>query len=200
MDTDHFRIPRAAGQSLFKDRGSKFYGHSLPARDSTEALQQLEKVKQQYHDARHHCFAFRCRPEDPEIRINDDGEPAHSAGDPIFNQIRSLEVWNIIVVVVRYFGGTKLGVSGLINAYKTAAQEALEQGGFRDHYHYEELILRFPYSEMGPATEMIRQSPAEIIDEEMGDNAGYRLRVRKSKSFDTFSIFEQRKEFTITKC
>lgn len=113
------------GEGLFKDRGSKFLAVATPVSSQAAAEAQLAALKQQYHDARHHCYAFRLGLYGETSFASDDGEPSHSAGDPILGVIRSAELTNLLVVVVRYFGGTKLGVRGLIEAYRQAAELAL---------------------------------------------------------------------------
>ena len=114
-----------SGEGFYKERGSKFYAHAYRVDTEDEIKERLEELRKIYHDARHHCYAFQLGLSQPIIRANDDGEPNHSAGDPILGQIRSFGLTNVLVVVIRYFGGTKLGVGGLITAYKTAAFEAL---------------------------------------------------------------------------
>lgn len=123
---DHFYTIAKEGTGLYKEKGSKFLAYAYPV-DSIEAVNNnLDSLRKQYHDARHHCYAYIIGQEGEHFRANDDGEPNHSAGDPILGQIRSAGLTNTLVVVVRYFGGTKLGVSGLIHAYKTSAEEALK--------------------------------------------------------------------------
>ncbi len=126
MVTEYLTISKE-GTSLFKDRGSKFIGIAVHVESEEDVKQQLEKLQKQYHDARHHCYAYMLGAKREVFRANDDGEPNHSAGDPILGQINSKELTDTLVVVVRYFGGTKLGVSGLINAYKTAAEDAISE-------------------------------------------------------------------------
>ncbi len=141
---DYFFTISGSGESLYKEKGSKFIGVTYRVRDEEEVKEALEEVKKKFHDARHHCYAYIL--DTDKYRANDDGEPNHSAGDPILGQIRSKNLEQVLVVVVRYFGGTKLGVSGLINAYKTAAFEALEntkllkvviEKRYELHYGYE---------------------------------------------------------------
>lgn len=112
-------------EGFFKDRGSKFYAFAFPVSDETEIDKQREKLRKSYHDARHHVYAFRLGAEGKIFRASDDGEPSNSSGPPVLGQIKSAELTNVLVVVIRYFGGTKLGVPGLINAYKSAAEDAL---------------------------------------------------------------------------
>ena len=123
---DTFLAPKTNGESLYKEKGSKFYGFCLNVQNVEEAKEKIKNIAKDFYDSRHVCFAYRIDPQNPKERANDDGEPANTAGTPILNQIYSSEAFNILVVVVRYFGGTKLGVPGLIRSYKQAAKEAIE--------------------------------------------------------------------------
>lgn len=185
------------GTSIFKDRGSKFLGYAAPAAEIQEFQSQLEAIQNKHHDARHHCYAYRLAPLKPQVRINDDGEPAHSAGDPIFHALQSAGLWNAGVVVVRYFGGTKLGVGGLITAYRSAAEEAIAQAIPRKAYLEAFLELRFPYALMSVAMELLQESPAEVVDERMGTDAGYLIQTRHSTVSQVIHKFEERKEFSL---
>lgn len=169
------------GESLYKEKGSKFIGHSFHVESVEEAMAALEDLKNRYHDARHHCFAYRINPEKPEVRANDDGEPSNSAGMPIYNQIQSFELWNTLVVVVRYFGGTKLGVSGLISAYKEAAQGSLENAKIEKHYLMETISIRYPYDNTNDVMRLVKEENAELLEEKMGQDAGYLLGIRKGR-------------------
>ncbi len=182
LKSDHYQTIEASSEALFKDRGSKFIAIAKPIRDEQDFPLFLEEIRKQYYDARHHCYAYRCQPQSPQWRFNDDGEPAHSAGTPIFNAIQSQGFWDVAVIVIRYFGGTKLGVGGLINAYRTAAEEALKKARIRDVYLYDQYELRFPYSAMDEVMRVLPQSYFEIVEETMAEDAGYMLKVRKSKS------------------
>lgn len=180
LKEDHYRTISGPSEALFKDRGSKFIALAYPMSDESEFPEILEMVKKQYHDARHHCYAYRCQPKQAQARFNDDGEPAHSAGTPIFNALLSKDLWDVVVIVVRYFGGTKLGVGGLINAYRTAAEEALDQAKPLDVYLYFYYEMRFPYSAMDEVMRVLPQTIFEIVGESMAEDAGYQLRVRQS--------------------
>lgn len=124
---DTFLTITQPAESLFKDRGSKFFAYVFPMRTEEEFKERLAELKKEHYQARHHCFAYRISPDDIVFRANDDGEPSHSAGTPILHALQSAEVINVGAIVVRYFGGTKLGVGGLIHAYRTATEEALKQ-------------------------------------------------------------------------
>lgn len=124
-DLEDYLTLSAPSEGLYKEKGSKFLAFAYPVATEEEVKARLEELKKQYHDARHHCYAYVLGVSRDNFRANDDGEPNHSAGDPILGQINSKQLTNTLVVVVRYFGGTKLGVGGLINAYKIATEEAL---------------------------------------------------------------------------
>tara|TARA_R110002074_G_scaffold193447_1_gene359291 strand:- start:347 stop:733 length:387 start_codon:yes stop_codon:yes gene_type:complete len=127
MENDRYKtILKPSEETLFKDRNSKFFGYAFPVLDEDDVKDCLEELKKKHHTARHFCYAYQIGIEDIKYRANDDGEPNNSAGMPIYGQIQSFDVTNILIVSVRYFGGTKLGVGGLINAYKTSAQLTLE--------------------------------------------------------------------------
>ena len=127
MIIDIFKtIKSASEETLFKDKNSKFYGFAFPINNEDEVKNELEKVKKIHPNAGHHCYAYQIGVEDIIYRANDDGEPNNSAGMPIYGQIQSYDITNVLIVVVRYFGGTKLGVSGLINAYRSSAKITIE--------------------------------------------------------------------------
>ncbi len=145
-----FKTIKAEVAGEYKEKGSKFLAFAYPVSSEEEITERLNALKKQFYDARHHCYAYIIGLKSQQYRANDDGEPNHSAGDPILGQIRSYGLTNTLVVVVRYFGGTKLGVGGLIHAYKTATDEALSQAqildiasetGFRLVFGYEETAL-----------------------------------------------------------
>lgn len=121
-----YRTIRAPGNGIFKEKGSKFHAFAFPVKNENEIKVHLQALRKEYFDATHHCYAYVLGPDKKNFRTADDGEPNHSAGTPILNEIRSRELTNVLVVVVRYFGGTKLGVGGLVHAYRTAAEEALK--------------------------------------------------------------------------
>ncbi|REE01033.1 IMPACT family protein [Marinoscillum furvescens] len=142
---NEFFTIEAPSEGLFKEKGSKFLAYAYPVESEADVKNRLEELRKQYYDARHHCYAYIIGLKKQAYRANDDGEPNHSAGDPILGQIRSMNLTNCLVVVVRYFGGTKLGVGGLIAAYKTAAEEALKQAKIRTIYSQTTFDLTFSY-------------------------------------------------------
>lgn len=182
---DHFFTIKNGGENLYKEKGSKFFAFAYHVNSVEEAQDKVNELRIKYHDARHYCYAYRINPEKPEVRANDDGEPSNSAGTPIYNQLLSLDLWNTLVVVVRYFGGTKLGVSGLTNAYKTAAAGTLANSDIIESFLKEIIQITFPYSLTNEVMRLIKDEDAEILEEQMGLQGGYKLAIRKSH-FQTF--------------
>lgn len=144
---DHFLTLKHPVSSEYKEKGSRFLAFGYPVRSQEEVQERLETLRKEYYDARHHCYAYRLGAEAEQWRANDDGEPSHSAGTPILNQIRSEKLTNVLVVVIRYFGGTKLGVSGLIQAYKTATAEALTPEAIQEEILTESLCFVYDYDQ-----------------------------------------------------
>jgi uncharacterized YigZ family protein len=158
-------------EGLYKEKGSKFIAHAVMVGDEQAVKTQLENFRKQYYDARHHCYAFIINKEGRKYeRANDDGEPNHSAGDPILGQIKSFGLSNVLIVVVRYFGGTKLGVSGLITAYKTAAEEALKLAKIKLVTLKQEFSLTYPYDQTSDVQRLIRDFEVEIKDQQYLEN------------------------------
>lgn len=177
MDDTYLTI---AGKSegLYKEKGSKFIALAFPVRNEDEVKQHLEAVKKQYYDARHHCYAYALGVNGEVYRANDDGEPNHSAGDPILGQIRSKNLTQVLIIVVRYFGGTKLGVGGLITAYKTAASEALENCSIVTAIVKREVEIIFEYLSMNDVMRLIKEHEAEIMDQEFDNSCRILVQVR----------------------
>lgn len=187
---DHFKTLIGKSKGDYREKGSKFFGIAFHVDNVDDFKEELQNLKKEFHDARHWCFAYRINPEQPEIRANDDGEPSNSAGMPIYNQIQSFELWNVAIVVVRYFGGTKLGVSGLINAYKSSAQEALENGEIRTHYILKEIKIEFPYKLMNDISRLIKNENIQILGENMGILGGYTLGFPKNDANRIIQLIE----------
>lgn len=163
-----FKTISTATESLFKDRGSKFVGFAFPIASVEEVKARLNDVKVLHPAARHVCYAYQLGANGADYRANDDGEPNGSAGLPILNQIKSKEITNTLVAVVRYFGGTKLGVSGLINAYKEAAKDALNQAKIVTRIPMTSISIQFPHSRIGDVERLIRQHNWNIKHQEFG--------------------------------
>jgi uncharacterized YigZ family protein len=161
-----FRTIQSNSEGLYKESGSKFLAFAYPVRADEEIKSKIEGLKKKYFDATHHCFAWVLGADKSKFRAVDDGEPNHSAGDPILGQIRSKELTNVLVVVVRYYGGTKLGVGGLIQAYKSAAEEALNQATVIEEDVTENFLVRFPYDETSEVMRLVKEFDMKIIKQE----------------------------------
>lgn len=152
-----YRSIASISRGEFRDRGSKFIAFAYPVSTGDEVQSILSELKKEYHDARHYCYAFCLDPEKEITRSNDDGEPSGSAGNPILTQIEVRKLTNILVVVIRYFGGTLLGIGGLINAYKQAASDALEHARIITQVIKERYILRFDYAQMNAVMSLVKK-------------------------------------------
>lgn len=153
-------------EGFYKEKGSKFISYAYRVQNTAEVKEKVAELKKQYHDARHHCFAFVLEENGQQItRANDDGEPSHSAGDPILGQIKSFGLENVLVVVVRYFGGTKLGVSGLIQAYKTAAEYALEKANTTTVVVKQKISIAYPYDKTNEVMRLVGEFDINITDQ-----------------------------------
>ena len=164
-------------EGLFKEKGSKFLAFAYSVKSEQEIKEILEGLRKKYFDARHHCYAYMLGKNKDVFRANDDGEPNHSAGDPILGQIRSHSLTNVLIVVVRYFGGTKLGVGGLINAYKTAAAEAIANNQIIETEDRQELILHFNYPEMNQVMKLVKDHELEISAQNFDNSCEIKLLV-----------------------
>lgn len=151
-------------EGLYKEKGSKFIGIALPCSTADSAKEMLEAIRKEHHQARHFCYAYRFGLEGNLYRANDDGEPSNSAGAPILGQLQSFEVSNVLIVVVRYYGGTKLGVGGLINAYRTAAKDALENGEIVQREVVEWILIRFDYADLPSVMNTLKKHQLEQVD------------------------------------
>lgn len=164
-------------EGLFKEKGSKFLAFAYSVKSEQEIKEILDGLRKKYFDARHHCYAYMLGKNKDVFRANDDGEPNHSAGDPILGQIRSHSLTNVLIVVVRYFGGTKLGVGGLINAYKTAAAEAIANNQIIETEDRQELILHFNYPEMNQVMKLVKDHELEISAQNFDNSCEIKLLV-----------------------
>lgn len=164
---------------LFKEKGSKFIAWAVPVKTEEEVKLVLEELRKEYYDARHHCYAYILGPDKSAWRANDDGEPSGTAGKPIHGQLLSFDLTNVLIVVIRYFGGIKLGVSGLINAYKTAAREAIISGKIIELTVNEVYKIEFPYESMNEIMRIIKEESAQIIDNQFINNCIITYTIRK---------------------
>jgi uncharacterized YigZ family protein len=177
-------------ETLFKDRNSKFFGYAFPVFTEEDVKEAIEGLKKKHHSARHFCYAWQFGTDKIRFRANDDGEPSNSAGMPIYGQIQAFDVTNILIVSVRYFGGTKLGVGGLINAYRTSAQYALEASEIKEKTIDIEYVLSFGYDMMNKVQRVVKERNLNIIAQKLEMDCQYTISVRKKDAQTIFDIFD----------
>lgn len=199
MKDTYQSITESSPEVLFKDRNSKFFGYAFPIKTEEEANKHLEELKAKHHKARHWCYAWQIGKEEFHYRANDDGEPSNSAGMPIYGQIQSFDVTNILIVVVRYFGGVKLGVGGLINAYKTAAQMALDASDIIKRTIDEIYVVKFDYPEMNKVMQVIKKNNLNVIDQKLEIDCKIYIAVRKKDAENIYSKFDNTYKVEISK-
>lgn len=180
--SDEYKTIKARSTGIFKDRGSKFIAIAEHVNSVDEANLFIEEIRKEYHDARHHCYAYKIGSGDDLWRINDDGEPSGSAGNPILGQIKSFELTNVAVVVTRWFGGTLLGVGGLINAYRTATREALNDAVIISRHIMDEYLVEFPYSEMNNVMKIIKEEDIGQKGQRFELDCSVIISIRQSES------------------
>ncbi len=164
---DSYNTIKSEAEGLYKEKGSKFLAFSFPVKTEDEIKETLERFHKDYHNARHICYAYKLGYDDNSpFRMNDDGEPSGTAGKPIYGQILSHELTDVLIIIVRYFGGTKLGVSGLINAYKTAAQEAIEASAIIQRIRTRPLTVKYDFSLTNEAMRIVKDYDLELIKQE----------------------------------
>lgn len=171
---------RATG--IYKEKGSKFLAGAIPVKDENEVKQELELIRKEYYDARHHCYAYVLGFDKSAWRANDDGEPSGTAGRPIHGQIQSHDLTNILIVVVRYFGGIKLGVSGLINAYKTAASDALSNAEIVERTVDEFYEIRFNYEVMNDIMKIVKDDGLHLLNTQFDLECSLTFKIRKKEA------------------
>jgi uncharacterized YigZ family protein len=164
-------------EGLYKEKGSKFLAFAYPVESEEEIREKLGSLRKQHYDARHHCYAWVIGPDKKRYRAFDDGEPNHSAGDPILGQIRSKDLTNLLIVVVRYFGGTKLGVGGLISAYKAAAEDALNQAVVIEKEVVKEFRLYYAYSSTPEVMRMVKEFEISILHQDFSETCSMEGKV-----------------------
>lgn len=190
-------IKSSSEEVLFKDKNSKFFGYAFPVLSEDDVKNHLSELKKMHHAARHWCYAYQLGTESIIYRANDDGEPNNSAGMPIYGQIQSFEVTNILIVVVRYFGGVKLGVGGLINAYKTSAQLALENSKIITKTINIDYLITFEYKNMNKVMRIIKEKNLTIHNQKLELNCQISISVREKDSDSVFKTFKNMFEVSI---
>jgi uncharacterized YigZ family protein len=180
MDTDIYFSIKAPSQGLYKEKGSRFVSFAYPVQDQEEIRTILEKTRKEHHEARHHCYAWMTGHERLTWRVSDDGEPSGTGGRPILGQINSLGLTNILVVVTRYFGGTLLGVSGLINAYRTAAADAIQNAEISECMLQEFYEITYPYGSMNHVMKILKEENITLSEHTFDLTCSIRLNFRAS--------------------
>lgn len=165
-------------EGLYKEKGSKFLAFAFPVSTKEQVKPIVDDLRKKHHDARHVCFAYIINPQSPETRANDDGEPSGTAGRPMLGALQSKGVMNVLMVVVRYFGGTKLGTSGLINAYKTASLDALENGGIIERNLEATLSIHFSYFVMNDVMKVMKEENPTVLSQTFDNECAMQLQVR----------------------
>ena len=192
MQDTYKTIALASDETLFKEKNSKFFGYAFPVSSEEEIKIHLENLRKKHHGAVHFCYAFQIGTDKIQYRANDDGEPNNSAGMPIYGQIQSFGLTDVLVVVVRFFGGIKLGVGGLISAYKTSAQLALEASDIIEKTIDIHFTLSFDYKNMNKVMRIIKEKNLEIVSQKMNESCEIEIASRKKNAkviFDIFSDF-----------
>lgn len=198
MEKDTYKtIIKPSEEALFKDKNSKFFGYAFPVENETQIKEKLDFLKKKHHSARHWCYAYQLGTEKITFRANDDGEPSNSAGMPIYGQIQSFDVTNILIVVVRYFGGVKLGVGGLINAYRTGAQLAIENSKIIEKTINRDFLIIFDYKNMNKVMRVIKEKNLNIVNQRLELDCRIQISVRKNDSQVIFDVFDNLYEIEI---
>lgn len=199
MKDTYQTLAEPAPEILYKEKNSKFYGYAFPVTSEEEIKVHLEQLRKQHHGAVHFCYAFQLGTDTIYYRANDDGEPSNSAGMPIYGQIQSFGLTNVVVVVVRFFGGVKLGVGGLISAYRTAAQMVLQEAEIVEKTIDIYYKVSFDYKNMNKVMRIIKENNLEIVAQKMNESCEIDLATRKKNAEKIFDIFNHLFEIEIEK-
>jgi len=192
-------IVEATEEQLFKEKNSKFLGYAYPISSDDEVKPLLFSLRKQHPNAVHFCYAYQVGAEQIYYRANDDGEPSGSAGIPIYGQIQSFGITNVLLVIVRYFGGVKLGVGGLISAYKTAAQQTLESASLIEKTIDVSYVARFDYAQLNKVMRVIKEKNLVILSQKMDMHCEIELSTRKSAEANLLAAFENLYEIVLKK-
>ena len=189
MNDTYKTITQPTAEILFKEKSSKFFGYAFPVQTETEVKPILDTLRKQHPNAVHYCYAYQIGTENIHYRANDDGEPSNTAGMPIYGQIQSYNLTNVLIVVVRFFGGIKLGVGGLIAAYRTVAQLTLENSEIIEktiNIHY---LISFDYKNINKVMRIIKEKNIEIVSQKMNMSCEIEITTRKKNAEMIFDIF-----------
>lgn len=199
LESDKYKTITKISEGVFRDKGSKFIAYAYPISQEEEWKSVLEKVKSLHPKARHHCWAYRVNHQDELFRFNDDGEPSGTAGRPIFNCLKSYNLTNLMLVVVRYFGGTLLGVPGLINAYKNASIQCLENAEIVVKTISSQFVLKFEYPQMNDVMRLVKQNDWDVVKQDFALDCALTLEIRKNDAPKLSELIENMKGVELQK-
>ena len=182
MFKDTYKTIAGPSEGIYREKGSKFIALAFPVESEAEVKEKLAEIQKQYFDARHHCYSYILGPNKDAYRLNDNGEPSGTAGRPIHGQLLSKDLTNTLVIVVRYFGGIKLGVSGLINAYKTAAKDALDHATIIEKTVDETYKVSFDYSVMNSVMQLLKDPYVSILGQGYEDRYLISFKIRRREA------------------
>ena len=191
MSNDNYKTIQQESEGLYKEKGSKFIAYAYPVSTEEEIKEHIAKLKKEYYDARHHCYAYMLGADKKNFRANDDGEPSSTAGKPILGQILSNDLTNILIVIIRYFGGTKLGASGLIHAYRTAASDAIENAEIIEKTVNDIYDIHFDYLVMNDIMKIIKDEQPEQLGQDFNLTCKITLSIRQSEVQRLIEKFEK---------
>lgn len=194
---DTYKTIVAASQGLYKEKGSKFIAFAYPVVTEDQIKEHIAALKEEYFDARHHCYAYSLGADKARFRMNDDGEPSSTAGKPIYGQILSNDLTDILVVVIRYFGGTKLGVPGLINAYKSATADAIANAEIVEKTVNAIFTIQFDYIVMNSVMTIVKECAPEVLDRKFENICTMVLSIRESEAEELLSRLEKVETLTL---
>jgi len=182
MNTDKYTTIKDISEGIYKEKGSKFISFAYPITQESEVKEIIKNLKKTYYDARHVVYAYLLGVNMDTFRYSDDGEPPNSSGPHVFGQIKALNLTNILIVVIRYFGGTKLGIPGLINAYKNAAKNALDNNTIIEKYEYSTFTLKFSYPEINKVMKILKDNNIEQKNQQFDNICKITISLRKSET------------------
>ncbi len=189
MNSDQYKTIKSKSEGYFKNKGSKFFAFAFPVETEDEINTIRNQIRKEYYDARHHVYAYRLGADLKNFRASDDGEPSNSSGPPVFGKIRSFELTNILIIVVRYFGGTKLGIPGLINAYGTAAENAVKDAEIIIKTITKNISVKFEYPQMNDVMRLIKENNLNIVSQDFQLSCEIMVSVAESNYEKVFNLF-----------
>lgn len=195
---DTYKTINKCSEGLYREKGSKFIARVYHVNSETQIKEHLAQLRKEFYDARHHCYAYQLGFDKSAYRVNDDGEPSGTAGRPIFGQIQSFDLTNVLIVVIRYFGGTKLGIGGLINAYRSATKEAIENNKIETRTINEVYKINYPYPCMNEVMKIMKDYKLEQKDQIFEMDCELTFIVRKGEANSIYDKLSKISDLKIT--